>query len=529
MNLLTIPLFWIITNVGEVPGMLDEDNPISINRKQNGALFLQVGTLANGLAYGHITTTMDLKKMRQQVQVYENIVANLIELKERFVGKEPRIKRDAKSTSASFPTLGDSLQMYSAVGNVHKTPVRKKFIKTTSVDPEVEIFLEFENTSSKSEHDKQELSQNRIIAEQLEGLIHWIQLQVKETYEAIDNTLASFEKAGAVAKPDRPKRHTVPPYLPMNTRNHMVTVRKKRGATLVIGAAAGIAALGGIISSLFGHFSTSDLEAVVEKKTNVLAMQIEENIVKFSEVDRDIKQLNSSLGEAISTVFTIINKNHGRDLQHIALYHAWGITENLRIIRKAVHGIIEAHQGHFSSNLVKPMELQKALTTMRNKAIENGKEIGIRTLADVYSLSTSYLYEVEKQRVNIIIHCPISDIGKDLNLFRYIAAPLVWETGKEAEHPFVEIASTQEYIGLSKDQTMYRTFTADDLEECLRIEQVHFCDNLATYKVARPSCLSGLLMNKMNMVREHCQINTKADATRAVSYTHLTLPTILLL
>lgn len=473
-NLLPIIVFWIVTQVGEVPGLPEGEGSITISQKQNGALFIQVGTLANGLAYGHITTTVDFNTLREQIDLYQHIVVNLTALKDKFLGRTKR------------------------------SPMQAPYYEPTPTT-DAEIFSEIELGT----HSKERLSQNRVIAEQIEGLIHWIEIQMNGTHQAIDYTLASFEKAGAVAKDSRSKRH--------NTGKHEVTVtRTKRGAPLVIGAAVGIAALGGIISSLFSHFSTSDLEAVVEAKTNVLATQIEENIVQFAQVDRDIQKLNSTLADAMEEVFSILNSNQGRDLQHIALYHAWGITENLRIIQKAIRGIIEAHQGHFSSDLVKPSALQKALTTMRNKAIENGKEIGIRTLADVYSLSTSYVYNAKEQKVHIIVHCPISDIGKDLNLFRYVAAPLVWQTEEGTEHPFVEIGSTKEYIGLSKDQTMYRTFTADDLEECLRIEQVHFCDNLATYKVARPSCLSGLIMNKMDMVRQHCQINTKVDSTRVV-------------
>ena len=497
-NIFSITLLWIINHVGEVPGLPEKNGQITINQKQNGALFIQVGTLANGLAYGHITTTVDFNKLREQIKLYEHIVINLTALKEKFLGRQKRA-----IGQRAHQKLCGTLIKPGVIGNLGPTPAHKM----PYIERDAEFITEFEHLSPQSP--KADLSQATIISEQIEGLIHWIQIQMNETHQAIDNTLASFEKAGAVAKNSRSKRHS--------TGRHIVTfTRTKRGAGLVVGAAIGITALGGIISSLFSHFSTSDLEAVIEEQTNVLAAQIEENIVQFAKVNRDIKLLNSSLGDAMSAVTSILNSNNGRDLQHIALYHAWGITENLRKIRKAIHGIIEAHQGHFSSDLVKPDALQKALTTMRNKAIENGKEIGIRTLADVYSLSTSYLYEVEEQKVYIIIHCPISDIGKDLNLFRYVAAPLVWETEKETEHPFVEIGSTKEYIGLSKDQTMYRTFTADDLEECLKIEQVHFCDNLATYKVARPSCLSGLIMNKMDMVRQHCQINTKADSTRVV-------------
>ena len=133
-----------------------------------------------------------------------------------------------------------------------------------------------------------------------------------------------LKKRGAVAKDSRSKRHI--------TGKHKVTVtRTKRGALLVIGAAVGIAAMGGIISSLFSHFSTPDLEAVVEARTNVLATQIEEKILQFAQVDQDIQKLNST-ADAMEEVFSILNSNQGRDLQHTALYHAWGITENLRTI-----------------------------------------------------------------------------------------------------------------------------------------------------------------------------------------------------
>ena len=49
-DLLWIIVFWIITQVGKVPGLPEGEGPITISQKQNGALFIQ-GTLANALTY----------------------------------------------------------------------------------------------------------------------------------------------------------------------------------------------------------------------------------------------------------------------------------------------------------------------------------------------------------------------------------------------------------------------------------------------------------------------------------------------
>ena len=515
-------IFLVITGPCQIPGLVDPvitkrmdiANPLdpayTYNQLQNGAMFLKIGTLANGLTYGHLTTTIDLRKLYDQIDAYYQVIQNLEEYRKYTTDHLINRERPKRSPMVADHALMDQW----ARDHKGKTVLTFENDPSTTSPPEFEVEV-FEpqhlipeaktsgpDKESLTEEEKKAIQHARAIESQIDSLIAWIQLQVQETKEVLDATTEAFTRAGS-ATGDFPDEHKMP----------ITFHRVERGVGL---AAAGGLLAGGFVVSLFSHFRADDWKNVVEKQGRVLATQIEENIAHFSGLEKDVKILNGSLASAFDQINQIIENDKGRDVQHVALYHAWGITENLRIVRKVAHAIIEAHRGHFSSDLVKPKNLQVSITQMRNLAIENGKEIGIRTLADVFSLPTSYLFDPEKELIHIIAHTPLSDIAQDLDLYEYVPAPLMWEQINDGDDSFVEIRAPQNYIGLSKDQTMYRTFTDSQLEDCLRIDQVHFCNDLATYKIERPSCLSGLIVNDMEMVRDHCEINARTEATRVV-------------
>ena len=456
--------------------------------QENGALFLRIGTVANGLAYGHITTTVNLTEVDDQLIAYRRICENLQAYLDYLEGS---------GNNGNYSTTERAILKRNA-RRWSPNPTEAPYLKPIQeIEQDIEMLKQL-NDQEKLVHRG---NLNRIRADeraQIKGLINWIQLQIKETETELEAVTTSFNAV----------RH-----FDMAVEKAIGPTRQERAAGLII---AGGAAVLGLVSGLFGGFSTASLAKIVKEQDAVLASQIESNIMDIARVNKDVETLNKTLSVAVGKISELIFRHHKMSTQHVALYHAWGITENLRIIRKTARAVIKAQQGHFSSDLVPAGDLIKAIDQVRSRAVQNGKEIGIRTVSDIFSLPTSYLYDITTRQVTIICHIPLSDINANLDLYEYISAPIVWQNDKTNSTPFVEITSPENYIAISKDGTMYRTFTEKSLNACLRIAQSFYCDDLATFKIRRPSCLSGLLNNRLDMIKDHCTISSRAEATRVV-------------
>lgn len=332
------------------------------------------------------------------------------------------------------------------------------------------------------------------LTRQLSQLSNWLELQINETRAKLDTVLETFD----------PTTYSGHPHLQDNRVKRFVV------------ASTFSMLVGGILGSLLTGFGLKTLISVIERKTDVLAAEIEEQEMLIHRTVDNVNIINKTLAEVIGTVDSQIRQQDDVNADFVSLYSGWFVTEDLRDIQTTVDGIIAAHHGHFSHKLVHSRALQTAVNQVRSKALHKGRELGIQTYADCYGLPTSYLYDSESKVIHLILHIPMYAMSNNLDLYTYVPTPIVWNNGTD-DSPFVEVTSgDQQHIAVSADRTMYRTFTADELEDCYKIADMHFCADLAVYKIQRPSCLLGLLLNQISVIREYCKINTHKPSSRVV-------------
>ena len=390
-------------------------------KMEKGALFVKVGSIANGLSYGHVSTTINLQVLEDRLEEFRNLTKAILE------------------------------------------------------------FADFHIINKNFSH----------IYAQASSLADWIELEVSDTQAKLESVLTAFDPT----RVDKPN-----------------TVRPKR--QIITGITTAL--FGGLIGSLFTGFGLNTLTSVVDGKEDVLASEIEEQELILNQNRRDIELLNGTVNGIYDGLQKLIEWNRDINAQQMALYVSWAVTENLRAIRQTIDAIVSAHQGHFTNNLVKTGALGEAISSLRQRALRSGRELGINSLADCYGLPTSYLYQPSRHSVSIIIHVPMYRIGRSLTLWRHIRTPILWTEGTN-HTSFIEVTSDHEFIGISDDRTTYRTYTSNTLEECLKIGHLRFCSDTGIYKVAaRESCLTGLLLNDPKVVRRNCQLNTLTESTRIV-------------
>lgn len=332
------------------------------------------------------------------------------------------------------------------------------------------------------------------LTRQISQLLNWTTVQIKETRAKLDTVLEAFD----------PRTYTGHPNLQSG--------RPKR---FIVSGAIGML-FGGILGSLFTGFGLKTLTSVIERKADVLEAKIEEHDMLIHRSIDDVNTINKTLAQVIGDVSSQVREQNDVNADFMSLYSGWFVAEDLRDIQSTIDGIIAAHHGHFSHELVRSEALQKALNQVRAKALHKGRELGIQTYADCYGLPTSYLYDSDVKVIHLIMHIPMYAMSNNLDLYTYVPTPIVWNNGTD-DSPFVEVTSgDQMHLAVSSDRTMYRTFTANELEDCYKISDMHFCADLAVYKIQRPSCLLGLFMNQVSVIREYCKISTHRPSSRVV-------------
>lgn len=407
------------TSIARAPDPLPQ--PQVKDEGGHGALFIRIGSLANGLAYGHIGTTISFPSLERRINRFKNVTVWL------------------------------------------------------------ESMIDLSPERGHEEHNPQSYIQ-------LTHLRDWLNMQILETETKLKAVINSFEPSAN------------------NGRN------RRQLAAGILGVV-----FGGIIGSVASGFGLKTLVSVAERKQDVLAAHIEEQDLQLYATMQEVNRLNATVEELIEGMKSYIDFRKSEDTRTQSMYAAWSATEDLRSLRETLDAVVVAHHGHLSDKLIQSSALQKAVNEIRENALKHGRELGISSYADAYGLPCSYLYMEATRSVHIITHLPMYALGLSLDLFRYVPTPIVFKPEDpevDQDLPFLEVTAESAYIAISKDRTMYRTYTTESLEACLSLGTVYFCEDLSLFKIRRPDCLLGLLLNQISMIREQCVVTSHKKATR---------------
>jgi hypothetical protein len=287
--------------------------------------------------------------------------------------------------------------------------------------------------------------------------------------------------------------------------------KTKRQALVVAGAAA----LGGIIGSISGLFRTHSLATALDQRTKVLQANVQSNMILANNNHQDISRLNQTadlMWEQLGHVSYLEKK---LNFEAFAFALQFTVSQNLKSIDRTIDGILQAHNGHFSPDLVKIEGVTGALTSLREQALSHDQEIGINNPSEAYQLPTSFLYHRDTRVFSIIVHVPLYQLGKSMDLYELIAAPLKLPSQNKSEPPlFLQVQPNEAFLAIGSDQTIYKTFTAAQLETCLRLDNTYFCPDRALFKIRQASCLSALFRNEQETVKSHCPFGILGQLTQ---------------
>ncbi len=165
--------------------------------------------------------------------------------------------------------------------------------------------------------------------------------------------------------------------------------------------------------------------------------------------------------------------------------------------------------GKFHRGLANDDKLTNALLAVKTQASNKGLLTGAQSLAELYQLPSSFIYNPENKTVHLVVHVPLYRESHVLTLYRFIPSPvpLPWD-----KNLFFEINPDKNYLAQNRDGTLTRTLSPLELQDCLSMGLTYFCDDNALEKKNYLSCLNSLFNGISDLAIHTCDAHLTSAA-----------------
>jgi len=255
-----------------------------------------------------------------------------------------------------------------------------------------------------------------------------------------------------------------------------------------IAALAGMA-IGGLVTSLFNQFNFQSPTNILNDKVNVIVSKVEHNSIEISQNSEDIKRLNQTMAFVRDELGKQIVVNKVLDLEFMILLVINALNEAENRVERLLEALDQIFIGTFHRGLTNTEKLQTAVNSLRNQATNKGLLIGVQSLAELYQLPASFVYDATISMVHVILNIPLYREVHILSLYRYISSPLQLPWDPEL---YFEIKPDKQFLGRNLDGLLTKTLSNLELQDCLFIGHAYFCDDNSLEKHTLPSFLNAL-------------------------------------
>jgi len=157
---------------------------------------------------------------------------------------------------------------------------------------------------------------------------------------------------------------------------------------------------------------------------------------------------------------------------------------------------------------------------------EHNLESPLQQPADLFSMPLTYLYNLEEQRLEFIIHVPMYKAEQLLDMYEHQPFPMTM--GLNRDYVAVPRPGAHNILAYNS-KSEFHTMTTTDLQSCYVLRRVHYCPNRQVLRTDwSKTCLSALF--KMNQVAatRYCDFQIqpadervlKLEATKYLVYTN---------
>lgn len=273
-------------------------------------------------------------------------------------------------------------------------------------------------------------------------------------------------------------------------------VHKRQVMFLLAGAL-----IGGAVTSLFTQFSAASLTNILKNKVDVISSKVEENMVNIAQNTAEIRRLNHTMYEVAAVLGRVLLAQTQTDSIILGAMVANRIETFSRRVNKLQEALDSIYVNKFHRDLISTETLWQAMAQIKDASFKKGLLMGVHNLAELYQLPASFIYDDETATVHIIVHIPLYHESHILTLYRYVNTPVQvpWQTSS-----YFELQPSKGYLARNRDGTLTKTLSEEELNDCLNIAHIYFCNDKALRKRNRPTCLNSLFDGLTESIISEC-------------------------
>ena len=289
-------------------------------------------------------------------------------------------------------------------------------------------------------------------------------------------------------------------------------LRHKRQILLGLGALVAIG-LYAMFSSVFSSAALASL--TIGTGTTDHAIEVmQDHETRLTILESRVK----SAEHLLRHTYTHIQQQNADNLMHQIIYERTYMEQQARRIMDA---LMPLFHHRLAPQLVDNQLMANTIHRLDGRAHAIGLTMVTNRPEFAFQYDVSHML-FRNGTLHIYLHCPLVPEGSYLELYEFIPVPLPLVNGSIYILPNPE----DKFLALSRDETVFRTLTREEIDDCTKIMDVTYCprSNLME-KHSLPSCLMCLYQTRLMDAAKFCPVlvHPKRDYAVAINGTSFML------
>ena len=269
----------------------------------------------------------------------------------------------------------------------------------------------------------------------------------------------------------------------------------RRSKRQILVGLAGIAA--GLI---YSEITKAEAIKVIQNDQSIIKSEVQENILKISQSETDIKLLNKTsqlINDELKKVFL---KSQSNTIKITMIYVQGLVKHYLSSCEGFLNGLSSALSGKLTPNFVNILDLKDPIKTLKTRASNQGYKLSIDSTLELPNLPLSLI--LNETHLNLLISIPIESPTSKFILYEYVPTPVPFILNQETHYLFIN--PRQKFIAVNLNSNQFIEMDQSDLDMCSRFDKRFHCQSLIETSPSAQTCLLALYKNNFNTSKNLC-------------------------
>ena len=269
----------------------------------------------------------------------------------------------------------------------------------------------------------------------------------------------------------------------------------RRSKRQILVGLAGIAA--GLI---YSEITKAEAIKVIQNDQSIIKSEVQENILKISQSETDIKLLNKTsqlINDELKKVFL---KSQSNSIKITMIYVQGLVKHYISSCEGFLNGLSSALSGKLTPNFVNLLDLKDPIKTLKTRASNQGYKLSIDSTLELPNLPLSLV--LNETHLNLLISIPIESPTSKFILYEYVPTPVPFILNQETHYLFID--PRKKFIAVNLNSNQFIEMDHSDLNTCSKFDKRFHCQSLIETSPSAQTCLLALYKNNFNTSKNLC-------------------------